>query len=512
MNTTVLRGRMAQAAALVSASMALLAAAPAVQAHGSPSRAPWACPSEAVSAHAQAWWYRLLYGRCPEETREHDSRAYVVDEGKLPFDALAGSSTETDRWWGVLEGAGYRIEVPKNWNGILVMYAHGYAGTGPALAVSNPSIRRHLIEQGYAWAASSYSKNHYDVRAGVEDTNALALAFNRIAKANGRPLAKPRKTYITGHSMGGHVTGAAIELETLLTANHKVFYDGAVPMCGVMGSTRLFDYLLTTQILAQEIAGYSAHTYPLTSWPSIGAQVRGELFTTFSTVPTPVKGVLQREAIKQISGGERPIYYQGYGNTALQNVVWGTFGGDGTINGILNKPLVNTAKAVYQFDNDPALSPQEQAFNDSVYRYTEGTPAANRLRRDGMRWIPEVNGQFFVPVVSLHTLGDLYVPFNMQQIYRQRAQAQGSGRLLVQRAIRAPSHCDFTVAEQVAAFDAMVQWEQRGVKPAGDDVLTPATVAQPAYGCTYTVNTGGVDDNPITVATRTLMPACPASP
>ncbi|MCB2035287.1 MAG: alpha/beta hydrolase, partial [Ottowia sp.] len=97
------------------------------------------------------------------------------------------------------------------------------------LTISNPSIRRHLIEQGYAWAASSYSKNYYDVRAGVEDTNALAQAFNTIAIANGRPLKKPSKIYITGHSMGGHITAAAVEQETLDTANHKVHYDGAVP-------------------------------------------------------------------------------------------------------------------------------------------------------------------------------------------------------------------------------------------------------------------------------------------
>ena len=72
------------------------------------------------------------------------------------------------------------------------MYAHGYAGTGEFLGISNPSIRRHLIENGYAWAASSYRANYYDVRAGVEDTNALALAFNRIAADNGRALKKPR--------------------------------------------------------------------------------------------------------------------------------------------------------------------------------------------------------------------------------------------------------------------------------------------------------------------------------
>jgi hypothetical protein len=80
---------------------------------------------------------------------------------------------------------------------------------------------------------------------------------------------------------------------------------------------------------------------------------------------------------------------------------------------------------------------------------------------------------------------------------------------LVQRAIRAPGHCDFTVAEQVAAFDDMVAWEQTGVRPQGDEVLDAATVADPAYGCRFTVNAGGPYDNPNTLTARGLMPACP---
>lgn len=51
--------------------------------------------------------------------------AYFVDESKLPFDALPGTSTT--RLWGVRGGAGYRIEVPATWNGDLVLYAHGFA-------------------------------------------------------------------------------------------------------------------------------------------------------------------------------------------------------------------------------------------------------------------------------------------------------------------------------------------------------------------------------------------------
>ncbi|HZT56372.1 MAG TPA: alpha/beta hydrolase, partial [Burkholderiaceae bacterium] len=115
-------------------------------------------------------------------------------------------------------------------------------------------------------------------------------------------------------------------------------------------------------------------------------------------------------------------------------------------------------------------------------------PDANRLRRDGLRWIPKANGEFKIPVVSIHTLGDLFVPFGMEQVYQKRVAAKGNSAWLVQRAIRGVSHCDFTVAEQVSAFDDMIKWEGGAAKPPGDDVVTPATVAAASYGCAFTNN------------------------
>jgi pimeloyl-ACP methyl ester carboxylesterase len=449
------------------------------------------------------------------ETRAQDSRTFAVPDGHLAFPALTGSTAVTSRWHGMLGDAGYRIEVPQNWNGKLVVYAHGYrldlatGGSPAALTVTNPSIRRYLIENGYAWAASSYSKNWYDVRAGVEDTNALALAFNTIAQENGRTLAKPSKTYIIGHSMGGHIASAAVEQETIATAVNSFRYDGAVPMCGVQGDTELFDYFAAYQLAAQTLAGPTYASTPFTSWSTIATDVRNAMFSTFSTVPT-AEGLKLREAVKNLTGGERPLFAQGYGNTGLQNVVWGTFGGDGKINGILNKNVLDTRRFVYHLDTDMTTqSPEEATFNSNIQRVTPEADA-NRLRTDGLRWIPKVNGQFNVPVMTLHTLGDMYVPFSMQQIYRARANANGSGDMLVQRAIRAPSHCDFTLTEQIEAFNAMVTWEQGGAKPAGDDVSTPATVADPNYGCTFTRNasSGLAEETESTISTRTLMPAC----
>ena len=69
-----------------------------------------------------------LLGACasfgPEETREHDKRTEFVPapaSAAATFPALAGATTPTDRWGGVLGGAAYRIEVPQSgWNGKLV--------------------------------------------------------------------------------------------------------------------------------------------------------------------------------------------------------------------------------------------------------------------------------------------------------------------------------------------------------------------------------------------------------
>jgi hypothetical protein len=448
----------------------------------------------------------------PESTRAQDARSFAVAQTQPALAALAGAP-ETDRWTGVLNNASYQVEVPKNWNGMLVMYAHGYAGEGANLSVSPPAIRRHLISQGYAWAASSYSKNYYDVRAGVEDTNALAIAFVGIARQNGRNLTAPFKTYIMGVSMGGHISAAAVDEENIATAVNRLRYNGAVPMCGVLGDTELFDYFAAYQSAAQVEAGMPATSWPVANWSTVGPQVNAKLFSSFPSAATPTaqaiptaEGLRLKQIVQNLTGGPRPLFDYAYAGP-LQATVWGTFGRDGKVNGILNEDLVSTKDIVFQLDADPGLSMEEQAYNAAIFR-VQGAPEANRLRRDGLRWIPKTNAQIKVPVVTLHTLGDMYVPFKMEQIYKRRADANGTSGLLVQRAIRGISHCDFTLAEQVAAFEAMVKWEQQGIKPAGDDVLTPSVVADPQYGCKFTDNTPSTGDSANLLKTRASLPQC----
>jgi hypothetical protein len=57
----------------------------------------------------------------------------------------------------------------------------------------------------------------------------------------------------------------------------------------------------------------------------------------------------------------------------------------------------------------------------------------------------------------------------------------------VSRVIRDHRHCGFAPQEEAAAFAALVNWVTNGVKPAGDDVLTPSNVADPKFGCQFSV-------------------------
>ena len=152
---------------------------------------------------------------------------------------------------GVHQHAAYDVEVPPRWNGELVMWAHGYRGTGKVLTVDPPSygLRQKLLDQGYAWAASSYAQNDYDVATGVTTTHGLAQYAARLIGK------RAKRVYVAGVSMGGHVIGRSLE-------QYPRFYAGALPMCGVLGDQKLFDFFLSYNLVAQDLANVPAYPFP----------------------------------------------------------------------------------------------------------------------------------------------------------------------------------------------------------------------------------------------------------
>ncbi|MCP9970627.1 hypothetical protein LUX57_40105 [Actinomadura madurae] len=173
---------------------------------------------------------------------------YTIDNPPLAPVQVHGKPSRVLQ--GVHRHAAYDIEVPPRWNGRLALWAHGYAGQGFVLTVSPPpfGLRQRLLDQGYAWAASSYYRNGYDVRAGVLSTRDVADLF--AAK-----VGRPKQRIIVGASMGGHIIGRSLE-------QFPGYYDGALPMCGVLGDHELFDYFLDYNLVAQDLSG--VREYPVT--------------------------------------------------------------------------------------------------------------------------------------------------------------------------------------------------------------------------------------------------------
>ena len=403
---------------------------------------------------------------------------WFVDEASLPFTARPGAEAH----WGVHAQAGYRIEVPANWNGHLVLYAHGYRGTGPALTVSNPPIRTYLIDHGYAWAASSYRANGYVPGTGAQDTHRLLQLF-------GEMIGEPDLVYMTGSSMGGHVTGVAIE-------QWPEDFDGAQPECGVMGDNELFDYFQDAYLVAETVAGNVPEvptpadyfTSP-DGWPA----TRAELGPNFPVV-LDAEGERYKAIIENLTGGDRPTYDQGFAGPAGGAFIFNF----GSATAGAGRSNIGT---VYQFDNDPALTAEEQAFNESILR-VEGGRQYNHPNGMGVMpqldvRSPRISGDISIPVLSTHTIGELFVPFSMEQIYAQRVAEHGASHLLVSRAIRDIGHCSFSLAERERAFADLAAWVEHGVVPKGDPILDRAAVAAPNFGCQFTT------------PQRPYIPACP---
>ncbi len=408
-----------------------------------------------------------------EARRGHDHpppvepRPWFVDETKLPFEPLPGA----EAMWGVIDGAGYRIEIPENWNKELVVWAHGFRGDGLELTVDNHPLRAHLIAEGYAWAASSYAKNGYVPGQGAIDSAKLISHF-------GWTIQWPWRTYMTGASMGGHVTAYAVQ-------SWPWMFAGAMPICGVMGDSDLFDYFQDSYLLAEYFAGNEVVVPTPEDYYSGGTwlETLGKLGPGFPFVLNE-QGEKYKSAIEQLTGGERPIFDEGWvGNVGGAFPFF--FQSATTDTGRQNK------RTVYQIDSDPALSDEEAMLNDLIprikaprqYRQKRGINPIPGTENDS----PYINGRIRRPVMSLHTLGELFVPFHMQQIYAERVAKKNKSRFLVQRAIRDTGHCGFDPSELVAAFDDLVVWVEDGVRPGGDDVLDPVAVADPNFGCAYTL-------------------------
>jgi hypothetical protein len=100
--------------------------------------------------------------------------------------------------------------------------------------------------------------------------------------------------------------------------------------------------------------------------------------------------------------------------------------------------------------------------------------------------IPRIFGRPTAKTLTLHGLGDMFVPFSMEEAYGSEVARHHLSALVVQRAIRSARHCEFSPSEAGRAWDDLAAWVHGGRRPAGDPVTDPAAIAKPDFGCRFT--------------------------
>ena len=353
---------------------------------------------------------------------------------------------------GVHEGANYVISVPAPWNGGLVMFAHGYEGEGAGRgSVQRSTLAGHLAASGYAWAASGYRSRGYRPDWFIADT----LALRELVI---KELGQPRWTIIHGLAMGGHVAISSLEL-------HPDIYQGGFIECGNVDGTGIADWLFAYSAAAEYLSGLRMLDLPSADFDAL---VNGAwLGLMGSPGGYTERGRRFDSVVKHLAGGDLPFRLEGMKQAYTRNIV-PRHPGPWRVQEFTRHADTRSIR----YDIDPGLGLDAATLNREVRRIM---PAPGARSRETNPVFAELTGQIRVPLMTIHETADFRVPFRLQQNYRRRAVAAGRGHLLVQRASRWPGHCVFDSAMREQAFDDLVTWMERGVAPAGDDVLGDVT-------------------------------------
>jgi hypothetical protein len=409
---------------------------------------------------------------------------FTIDNPPLtPLQTPSGPTTVLQ---GVHDHAGYDIEVPPDWNGDLVLWAHPFMGTAPVLSTDTPEfgLRQLFVDEGYAWAASTFADTGFAVGSGVETTHDLALLAAQLLRR------EPNRRYIVGISMGGQVVARSLE-------QYPKFYSAAMPMCGSLGDDTLFDYLADVNLTAQALSGIRAYPTPSDYQSTVLPAIVAKLGLT-ADGPQTVAGRQYQSIVVRRSGGVRPGANEAFNFWVPNGLFQLDTADDG---GPLTTNFMRLAQNVFTH-----YTPNAPIDVNRIVARIAPQDLATRLD-PGLTSIPRLFGNPQVPVLSLHGIGDLLVPLSQEQAYAREVAAHGESNLLVQRVIREADHCEYSTVETAQGWHDLVNWVRSGSKPGGDDVLNPQAVAAPTFGCHYT--DPGAYGDPADYRTRALYPRCP---
>lgn len=354
------------------------------------------------------------------------------------------------------DGAWYWVARPADWNGTLIVHAHGGPRTGVPLrddSVEDLDRFSMMVREGYAWAGSTYRRGGFGVRMAAEDTDDLRQI---VWDAFGRP----RRTFLHGQSWGANVAAKASELYAVSTDGTRN-YDGVILTNGVLaGGTRAYgfraDLRAVYQFYCRNHPGPDEPSYPV--WqglpegavlPRAALAARVEACTGVGLAPE-ARSPAQASALRNILSvtgvqADQLVAHLAWATTLFQDLVWRRLDG--------RNPFSNIGRTYRGSDDDVAL-------NQGVERF-----AADPVAVAALAWDSDLTGQIVLPTVTLHARYDPTAFVDHEAQYAATVAAAGRSALLSQVFTTEAVHSLLSAPQYAAILAALVQWLDTGERP-----------------------------------------------
>jgi stage V sporulation protein SpoVS len=387
-------------------------------------------------------------------------------------------------------------------------YSHGYVLPGssnPAEDVGDPITGGYLLANGYALGGSSYATTGWAFQQAVPDQIKVLDTFKTLVGA-------PSRTIAWGHSLGGMVTAGLVQL-------YPQRFDAALPMCGVVaGSVGTWNQALDSAFAFDVLLGSGSGLQLVNiKDPVKNVTIAEEILSAAQDNAQGQARIALTAALDDTPGWYDPLSPEpsptDYAAQEANQYLWlanidfpfafdlraeleGRAGGNGSWNnGVdyetqLKNSIAYAEVQVLYRKAGLSLEVDLQALSDA---------ARIKAKQSALTYLEQniiFNGKIPIPVLTLHTKGDGLVVVEDETAYKDVVDRESDGALLRQLFVHRAGHCEFTPAETVVAFGALISRLDTGKWPA----LGATELNQSAKGLGSKFNVLSVDGKNVHVA------------
>ena len=382
---------------------------------------------------------------------------------------------------GVLNDAPYKIRVPENWNGELLIYAHGYGYLerwNPAVqfdysyadaAPAGALMENFLLSQGYALAGTTFSGTGWQVKEGTPELVSLSGLFKRL-------VGRPKRTILIGYSLGS--------LLALKSAEEVPLYDGIIAGCTAgAGTSKAMDLVGAFALAYDTLFGWPE---AWGTWHNVKDGIlfnRDVLPVLYAQVADPANApkfefmrLLTAEPLEGFYNEPRWLFLGMFMATEVRSDLQRRAKGPVTQNNNDRYTLSDADKAYLTALGFTGA--QIENVLAAMNAQTTITIADDQKRYMEKYFDP--SGDLQIPVISLHETGDGLAPAYLESVLRNTVQAKGKEELFAQVFTDGAWHCGFTGPQLLATIKAMDAWLDTGAKP-GTEAFPAAYGFVPGY-------------------------------